>query len=64
MTRMSGACGLWFLRAMAAKNWASEGYTHLSPDSLRGIVDVSRAVESEEVGPVGAGVAACEEAWV
>jgi len=29
---------------MAAKNWDSEGYTHLSP-SNRGIEDISRSVE-------------------
>ena len=44
MVFMSVACGLWFLRAMAAKNCASEGYTQFPSESF-GMEDVSRAVE-------------------
>jgi hypothetical protein len=50
-TFMSGACGLCCLRAIAAKNWASDGYTHFAsskPASVvapRGMEDVSREVE-------------------
>ena len=42
---MSEAWGLWFFRAMAAKNWASEGYTHLV-SGVRGIDETSRSVDS------------------
>lgn len=41
---MSFAWGSWFFLAIAAKNWDSEGYTHLSP-SNRGIEEVSRSME-------------------
>ena len=41
---MSFVWGLWFFLAIAAKNWDSEGYTHLSP-SKRGMEEASRSVE-------------------
>jgi hypothetical protein len=44
---MSDACGLWFLRAIAAKNCASEGYTQF-PSAGLGIEDVSRSVDRWE----------------
>ena len=44
MTFISFVWGSWFFLAIAAKNWDSEGYTHLSP-SNRGIEEVSRSVE-------------------
>lgn len=44
---MSEVWGLWFFRAMAAKNWASEGYTQLIPD-VRGIDETSRSVDNED----------------
>ena len=64
MTFMSGACGLWCLRAIAAKNCDSDGYTHGSP-SPRGIEEVSRAVERGVGGDEGAaGVeGVLEEGW-
>lgn len=43
---MSEAWGLWFFRAMAEKNWASEGYSHLASD-VRGIDETSRSVDNE-----------------
>lgn len=52
MLFMSAACGLCFLRSMAAKNCASEGYTQLAlPSSSEplGIEDTSRSREREEV---------------
>lgn len=44
MIFMSFAWGSWFFLAIAAKNWDSDGYTHLSPSNL-GIEEVSRSVE-------------------
>lgn len=44
---MSEAWGLWFFRTMAAKNWASEGYTHLASD-VRGIDETSRSMDNED----------------
>ena len=44
ITFMSFVWGSWFFLAIAAKNWDSEGYTHLSP-SNRGIEEVSRSAE-------------------
>ena len=41
---MSFVWGSWFFLAIAAKNWDSEGYTHLSPSSL-GIEEISRSAE-------------------
>lgn len=47
MVFMSEAWGLWFFRAMAAKNWASEGYTQLASGD-RGIDETSRSEDSED----------------
>ena len=41
---ISAALGLWFLRAMAAKNCASEGYTQF-PSVFLGIEDTTRSWE-------------------
>jgi hypothetical protein len=41
---MSTAFGLWFLRAVAAKNCASEGYTEF-PSLASGIEEISRSCE-------------------
>jgi hypothetical protein len=59
-TRMSAACGSCCLRAIAAKNCASDGYTQRAsaPGASavpRGIEDTSRAPESEGCAPGGAG---------
>lgn len=45
---MSEDWGLWFFRAMAAKNWASEGYTQRA-SGVRGIDETSRSVDSEDL---------------
>ena len=45
---MSEACGLWFLRAIAAKNCASDGYTQF-PSAPLGIEEMSRSVD--KLGP-------------
>ena len=44
ITFMSFVLGSWFFLAIAAKNWDSEGYTHLSPPN-RGMEEVSRSAE-------------------
>jgi hypothetical protein len=42
---MSEVWGLWFLRAIAAKNCASDGYTHF-PSVALGIEETSRSVDN------------------
>jgi hypothetical protein len=54
MTFMSAASGLWFLRIMAAKNCASEGYTHVLELSL-GMLEEVRSVERAGVWVGGGG---------
>ena len=45
--RMSAACGSWFFRFIASKNWRSEGYTQCGSDEegIRGMEEITRSSE-------------------